>query len=291
MNKSVIIGIGLITILAIVSLGTLFTVHQREQALILQFGNPVRVIANPGLQIKIPFIQNVEYYDRRILDLDPPVQEIILSDQKRVNVDAFARYKIVDPLEFRKKALTDANFRQVFGNRLNSAVREEIGKILLGDMLTEKRAQVMSLITQQMKAQASEFGTEVVDVRIGRTDLPDTTAQAVYNRMQSDRVADAAELRANGEKEKLNIQAKANKTRTIIISEATKTSEILRGEGDGRRTKILNDAYGQDRSFFDFYRSMDALGNSVTEGTTMVLSPDSELFRFFNDIPKPAKPN
>ena len=290
MNKSVIIGIGLITILAIVSLGTLFTVHQREQALILQFGNPVRVIANPGLQIKLPFIQNVEYYDRRILDLDPPVQEIILSDQKRVNVDAFARYKIVDPLEFRKKALTDANFRQVFGNRLNSAVREEIGKILLGDMLTEKRAQVMSLITQQMKAQASEFGTEVVDVRIGRTDLPDTTAQAVYNRMQSDRVADAAELRANGEKEKLNIQAKANKTRTIIISEATKTSEILRGEGDGRRTKILNDAYGQDRSFFDFYRSMDALGNSVTEGTTMVLSPDSELFRFFNDIPKPAKP-
>ena len=212
MNKSVIIGIGLITILAIVSLGTLFTVHQREQALILQFGNPVRVIANPGLQIKLPFIQNVEYYDRRILDLDPPVQEIILSDQKRVNVDAFARYKIVDPLEFRKKALTDANFRQVFGNRLNSAVREEIGKILLGDMLTEKRAQVMALITQQMKAQASEFGTEVVDVRIGRTDLPDTTAQAVYNRMQSDRVADAAELRANGEKEKLNIQAKANKT-------------------------------------------------------------------------------
>ena len=290
MNKSVIIGIGLIIILGIVSLGTLFTVHQREQALILQFGNPVRVIANPGLQIKIPFIQNVEYYDRRILDLDPPVQEIILSDQKRVNVDAFARYKIVDPLEFRKKALTDANFRQVFGNRLNSAVREEIGKILLGDMLTEKRAQVMSLITQQMKSQASEFGTEVVDVRIGRTDLPDTTAQAVYNRMQSDRVADAAELRANGEKEKLNIQAKANKTRTIIISEATKTSEILRGEGDGRRTKILNDAYGQDRSFFDFYRSMDALGNSVTEGTTMVLSPDSELFRFFNDIPKPAKP-
>ena len=290
MNKSVIIGIGLIIILGIVSLGTLFTVHQREQALILQFGNPVRVIANPGLQIKIPFIQNVEYYDRRILDLDPPVQEIILSDQKRVNVDAFARYKIVDPLEFRKKALTDANFRQVFGNRLNSAVREEIGKILLGDMLTEKRAQVMSFITQQMKSQASEFGTEVVDVRIGRTDLPDTTAQAVYNRMQSDRVADAAELRANGEKEKLNIQAKANKTRTIIISEATKTSEILRGEGDGRRTKILNDAYGQDRSFFDFYRSMDALGNSVTEGTTMVLSPDSELFRFFNDIPKPAKP-
>jgi len=185
--------------------------------------------------------------------------------------------------------LTDANFRQVFGNRLNSAIREEIGKILLGDMLTAKRVEVMNFITTHMKNQAAEFGTEVVDVRIGRTDLPDTTAQAVYNRMQSDRVAHAAELRANGEKEKANIQAKANKTRTIIISEATKASEILRGQGDGLRTKILNDAYGQDQSFFDFYRSMDALGNSVKEGTTMVLSPKSELFQFFNNIPKPIK--
>jgi membrane protease subunit HflC len=208
MTKSLAIsGISLL-LLVIVGLGTMFTVHQSEQALILQFGNPVRVIAKPGLQFKVPFIQNVEFYDRRILDLDPPAQEVILSDQKRVNVDAFARYKIVDPLEFRKKALTDANFRQVFGNRLNSAIREEIGKILLGDMLTSKRVEVMNLITTQMKSQAAEFGTEVIDVRIGRTDLPDTTAQAVYNRMQSDRVAHAAELRANGEKEKANIQAK-----------------------------------------------------------------------------------
>ena len=289
MTKSLAITIGTIIAIGIISLGTLFTVHQREQALILQFGNPIRVVSKPGLQIKVPFIQNVEFYDNRILDLDPPAQEVILSDQKRVNVDAFARYKIVDPLEFRKKALTDANFRQVFGNRLNSAVREEIGKSLLGDMLTAKRAKVMDTITRQMKAQAAEFGTEVIDVRIGRTDLPDTTAQAVYNRMRSDRVAQAAELRANGEKEKLNIQATANKTKTIIISEATKTSEILRGEGDGLRTKILNDAYGQDSSFFDFYRSMDALGNSVKEGTTMVLSPNSDLFQFFNDIPKPGK--
>jgi len=290
MTRSLAITIGVVLIIAIISLGTLFTVHQREQALILQFGNPIRVISSPGLQIKVPFIQNVEFYDRRILDLDPPAQEVILSDQKRVNVDAFARYKIVDPLEFRKKALTDANFQQVFGNRLNSAVREEIGKSLLADMLTAKRAKVMDTITKHMKAQAAEFGTEVVDVRIGRTDLPDTTAQAVYNRMRSDRVAQAAELRANGEKEKLNIQATANKTRTIIISEATKTSEILRGQGDGSRTKILNNAYGQDASFFDFYRSMDALGNSVKEGTTMVLSPSSDLFQFFNDIPKPSKP-
>jgi len=279
--------LGVIVVAAgVVAYSALFTVHQAEQALILQFGNPIRVVKEPGLHVKMPFIQNVEYYDRRILDLDPPVQEVILADQKRVNVDAFARYKIEDPLEFRKKASTDLNFRNVFGNRLNAAVRAEIGKILLGDMLTEKRAEVMRLITDQMKAQAPEFGTVVVDVRIGRTDLPDTTAQAVYNRMQSDRVAHAAKLRADGEKQKLDIQAGADKQRTIIVSEAKKTSEILRGEGDGARTKILNDAYGTDPEFFDFYRSMEALGNAVGDGTTMVLSPDSELFQFFNAVPK-----
>lgn len=288
MKKSLAILGVLLAIVAIVAFNSMFTVHQAAQALILQLGNPVRVVQNPGLHFKTPFIQNVELYDRRILDLDPPPQEIILSDQKRVIVDAFARYKIVDPLEFRKKALTDANFRQLFGSRLNAAVRSQIGKILLGDMLTAKRQEVMQAITDQMKAQAAEFGTEVVDVRIGRTDLPDTTAQAVFNRMRSDRVAHAAKLRANGEKEKAEIQARADKERTIIISEAKKTSEILRGQGDGLRTTILNEAYGQDSEFFDFYRSMEAFGNSIKPGTSMVLSPQSQLFQFFNLVPKPV---
>ena len=288
MKKSLAILGVLLAIVSIVAFNSLFTVHQASQALILQLGNPVRVVQEPGLHFKTPFIQNVELYDRRILDLDPPPQEIILSDQKRVIVDAFARYKIVDPLEFRKKALTDANFRQLFGSRLNAAVRSQIGKILLGDMLTAKRQEVMQAITNQMKAQAAEFGTEVVDVRIGRTDLPDTTAQAVFNRMRSDRVAHAAKLRANGEKEKAEIQARADKERTIIISEAKKTSEILRGQGDGLRTTILNEAYGQDPEFFDFYRSMEAFGNSIKPGTSMVLSPQSQLFQFFNLVPKPV---
>ena len=288
MKKSLAILGVLLAIAAIVAFNSMFTVHQAAQALILQLGNPVRVVQEPGLHFKTPFIQNVELYDRRILDLDPPPQEIILSDQKRVIVDAFARYKIVDPLEFRKKALTDANFRQLFGSRLNAAVRSQIGKILLGDMLTAKRQEVMQAITDQMKAQAAEFGTEVVDVRIGRTDLPDTTAQAVFNRMRSDRVAHAAKLRANGEKEKAEIQARADKERTIIISEAKKTSEILRGQGDGLRTTILNEAYGQDSEFFDFYRSMEAFGNSIKPGTSMVLSPQSQLFQFFNLVPKPV---
>ena len=287
MNKPFLAFFGLIIVVAgVTAYGAMFTVHQTQQALILQLGNPIRTVPSPGLHFKLPFIQNVEFYDRRILDLDPPAQEVILLDQKRINVDAFARYKIADPLEFRKRAVTNQNFRQVFGNRLNAAIRAEIGKILLGDMLTEKRAQVMDFISRQMKAQAAEFGTEVIDVRIGRTDLPEATAQAVYNRMRSDRVAHAAKLRAEGEEQKLKIQAVADKDRTIIIAEAQRQSEILRGQGEGERNRILGEAFGQDPEFFDFYRSMEAYGEALGEGTTMVLNPDSEFFRFFGTVKK-----
>ena len=287
MKKRVLAILGLIVIvLGVVAYSTAFTVHQTQQALVLQFGNPIRTIPDPGLHFKLPFVQNVEYYDRRILDLDPPVQEVILADQKRINVDAFARYKIVDPLEFRKRAVTDQNFRQLFGNRLNAAIRAEIGKILLSDMLTEKRSLVMDIISRQMKAQAAEFGTEVVDVRIGRTDLPEETAQAVYNRMRSDRVADAAQLRAEGEEQKLIIQALADKERTIILAEAQRQSEILRGQGEGERNRILGEAFSKDVEFFDFYRSMEAYGEALGEGTTMVLTPDSDFFRYFGTSKK-----
>ena len=287
MNKPFLAIFGLIILVAgVTAYGALFTVHQTQQALILQLGNPIRTVPEPGLHFKLPFIQNIEFYDSRILDLDPPVQEVILLDQKRINVDAFARYKIVNPLEFRKRAVTNQNFRQVFGNRLNAAIRAEIGKILLGDMLTEKRSQVMDVISRHMKAQAAEFGTEVIDVRIGRTDLPEATAQAVYNRMRSDRVAHAAKLRAEGEEQKLKIQAIADKDRTIIIAEAQRESEILRGQGEGERNQILGEAFGQDPEFFDFYRSMEAYGEALGEGTTMVLSPDSEFFRFFGTVKK-----
>ena len=282
MKKPVLAILGvIIAVLGIGAYSAAFTVHQTQQALVLQFGNPIRTIPEAGLHFKMPFVQNVEYYDRRILDLDPPVQEVILFDQKRINVDAFARYRIVDPLEFRKRAVTDLNFRQVFGNRLNAAIRAEIGKILLSDMLTEKRAQVMDIISTQMKAQAAEFGTEVIDVRIGRTDLPEETAQSVYNRMRSDRVAYSSQLRAEGEEKKLKIQAFADKERTIILAEARRQSEILRGQGEGERNRILAEAFGKDPEFFDFYRSMEAYGEALGEGTTMVLSPDSEFFRFF----------
>ena len=285
MNKMVLAIIGFVVIVGgIVGSASIFTVHQTQQALILQFGNPVRVEAEPGLKFKLPFVQNVTFYDRRILDLDPPAQEIILNDQKRINVDSFVRYKIINPLEFLKTAQTDANFRQIFGGRLNAAVRSEVGKVLLGDMLSNKRDDVMGLITNQLKKQASQFGIEVIDVRIGRTDLPETTSQSVYNRMRSQRIAEAAKLRAQGAELKAKIQANADRKRTVILAEAEKDSQIQRGIGEGAQTTILNSAYGQDTDFFEFYRSMEAYSKAFGEGTTMVLSPDSDFFKFFGKV-------
>jgi modulator of FtsH protease HflC len=285
MNRVVLAVIGVVVVAAgILASASLFTVHQTQQALVLQFGSPVRVESTPGLKFKLPFVQNVTFYDRRILDLDPPAQEIILNDQKRINVDSFVRYKITDPLEFLKAAQTDANFRQIFGGRLNAAVRSEVGKVLLGDMLSNKRDDVMKLITDQLKEQASQFGIEVVDVRIGRTDLPETTSQSVYNRMRSQRIAEAAKLRAQGAELKAKTQAEADRDRTVILAEAEKDSQIQRGIGEGVKTTILNNAYGQDVDFFEFYRSMEAYNEAFGEGTTMVLSPDSDFFKFFGDI-------
>ena len=285
MNKFILAVIGVIVIgVGILLFSALFTVHQTQQALVLQFGNPIRVVQDPGLHVKIPLVQNVQTFDSRILDLDPPAQEVILTDQKRINVDSFVRYKITDPLEFRKKALTDANFRQIFGGRLNAAVRAEVGKVFLGDMLSDKREDVMQSITRTLKKQATQFGIEVVDVRIGRTDLPETTSQAVYNRMRSDRIAEAAKLRSEGAEIKAKIQAEADKDRTVIIADAQKTSQILRGEGEGTRTSVLNQAFGKDPDFFEFYRTMEAYDAAFGEGTTMVLNPNSDFFRFFGDI-------
>lgn len=282
MNKAALAVIGLIVVVGgVVAYSTLFTVHQASQALVLQFGNPIREVREPGLDFKMPFVQNVEYFDRRILDLNPRPEDVLLKDQKRISVDSFVRYRIVNPLEFRKRVATDAQFRVVFGGLLNAAVRAEVAKVRLGDMLTEKRSEVMAQITKQLKAQAPGFGVEVIDVRIGRTDLPETTSQAVYTRMRSDRVAQAAELRAKGEEEKLKIQAAADRERTVILANAEKEAQIARGEGEGAKTAILNDAFGQDTGFFAFYRSMEAYEKAFDKGTSLVLSPDSDFMRFF----------
>jgi len=285
MSKVVMVALGVVlVVLGVVGFDAVFTVHQTQQALVLQFGKPVRVERDPGLKFKVPLFQDVEYFDRRILDLDPPAQEVILADQKRVNVDSFLRYRITDPLEFKKRAVTQANFAQIFGGRLNAAVRAEVGKILLTDMLSNKRVEVMARIDSQLKVQASQFGIEVVDVRIGRTDLPPATSQAVYRRMNSERVVQANKLRSEGAKLKAEIQANADRRRTVILANARRQAQILRGEGEGKKTEILNQAFGQDPDFFAFYRSMEAYGNALGDGTTMVLSPNSDFFRYFNDI-------
>ncbi len=284
MIRAKLAAIGVVVILlGIVLYSALFTVRETEQALVLQFGNPIRVIREPGLNIKIPIIQNVEFYDKRVLSLDPAPQEVLLADQKRINVDSFARYRIVDPLEFRKRAVTIQNFLSLFGARLNSAVRSEVAKVSLADMLSEQRAFVMGRIAESLKAQAPEFGIEVVDVRIGRTDLPEATSQAVYNRMRSERIAQASQLRAEGEEQRERIKAEAERDRTVIIANANRTSQILRGEGDGEKTRVLNDAFGQDPAFFDFYRSLEAYSALQSDNTTMVLSPDADFFRYFFD--------
>lgn len=292
MNRAVLIGLGVVGVVAlIVGMNATFTVHQTQTALVLQLGNPIRAISEPGLHFKLPFIQNVEYYDKRVLDLDPPIQQVILSDRKRIDVDSFARYRIVDPLEFKKKAVTIDNFRSVFGGRLNSAVRAEVAKVALFDMVSGKRVQVMHKITNILKAQAAEFGIVVVDVRIGRTDLPEDISNDVYNRMRSEREREASLLRAEGDELKQRIVADADRQMTIIIAEATRKAEILRGAGDAERNRILGDAYGIDPEFFAFYLSMEAYRSALgDDNTTMVLSPDSAFFRFFGDMTGGAAP-
>lgn len=294
MKKSTVFVLGVVAILLLVLvIGAAFTVRQTQQALILQFGDPVRVEREPGLKFKLPFVQHVEFFDKQILDLDPPAQEVLLADQKRINVDAFARYRIIDPLRFRQRAGTEESFKQIFGAQLNSAVRTEVARIGLAELLSAERAGIMERIGKTLKEQSPGFGVEVVDVRIGRADLPEAASQSVYNRMRSARVAQAAQLRAEGEEQKARIQAEADRERTVIIADATRQSQILRGEGDAERTKILNEVYNKDPQFFDFYRSLEAYQSLASSATTMVLRPDSDFFRFFlRDRGSPAaQPN
>lgn len=283
-NKLLVLGI-IAAVIAVLASASLFTVRQTEQAIVLQFGNPRQVIQEPGLQFKIPFIQQVLYYDSRVLSLNPRGQEVPLVDQKRIIVDSFARYRIVDPLQFYKSVVSTRVFEDRFGAILNSAVRDNLGSSELADLLTEKRSEVMQKITTSVRQRSNEFGVEVVDVRIGRTDLPDQTSQSVYNRMRSSRVALAKQLRAEGEELKVKIQAEADRDRTVLLADARKNAEVLRGEGDAQRNTILAAAYNRDPEFFRFYRSLQAYQQSLETGTTMVLSPDSEFFKYFNAIP------
>ena len=285
MNPRAIGGLVLAFVILLLASGSMFTVRQTQQALVLQFGEPKVVYTDPGLHFKLPLVQDVYYYDSRILDLDPQGQDMSLIDQRRINVDSFARYKIVDPLKFYQTVLTETAFRDRFSSILNGSVRDALGRTDLADVLGAKRQDVMHEITTAVSRRAEEFGIKVVEVRIGRTELTADTTQATYNRMRSDRMAEAADFRGRGQEQKSRIEADADRERTIILAEAEKESQTLMGEGQAESRRILNAAQGKDAEFYGFFRSMEAYRAALGDGTTMVLSPDSDFFKYFNKLP------
>jgi membrane protease subunit HflC len=285
-NARIFGGVGLVILAAIGILAylSLFVVHQTQQALVLRFGEPVRVVLSSGLYTKLPLIDNVVFLDKRILDLNSPPLEIIASDQKRLVVDAFGRYKITDPLKFYQAIGTVAGADQRLSVLLNSAVRQVLGESTFEDVVRDERSALMGRITERVNREATNFGIRVVDVRIRRADLPQANSQAIYQRMQTERQREATEIRAQGEQAARRIRAEADRTATVIVAEANRESEQVRGDGDAERTNIFAKAYGANPEFFDFYRSMQAYQAGLKPGTTrMLISPDSEFFRYFND--------
>lgn len=265
---------------------SLYILPQTEQAIVLQFGEPVRLVKEPGLKFKVPFIQNVVFYDNRLLNLDPPAQEIVLNDKKRLDVDSFTRFRIIDPLKFYQTVRTEEQSRSKLKEIVNSSVRKILGRTTLQELLSQKRTQIMSDISTAVKTDAQQIGVSVADVRIRRADLPIEVLQAINARMKTERERDAKEFRAQGQQNAQQIRAKAEKERTIIIAEAAKQAEILRGEGDREATRIWNKAANRDPQFFAFYRSLAAYKKALNEGkTSLVLSPDSEFFRYFQKAP------
>lgn len=284
MNRGLAVLGVLVLLCGIVAYMSLFVVPQVQQAIVLQFGAPVAAVKDPGLKVKMPW-QNVVYYDKRVLDLDPPKQQVILSDQKRLDVDSYARFKIVDPLLFFQTVKDEAGARSRLSPIINSALRRVLGNETLLSILSDQRIQIMANIRAQANDGARPLGMELVEVRMRRADYPEETSLNIYNRMKSERDREAKEFRAQGQEEAQKIRADAEKQRVVIVAEAKKQSEILRGQGDAEAIKIYADAFGQDPDFFAFYRSMQAYRNAMKSGdTTMVLSPDSDFFKYFKNI-------
>lgn len=284
MKRSLAILGVIFVIVGILVSGAAFTVRETEQVLIRQFGEVRRVITTPGLHFKIPLIQTATYFDKRVLDYDAEKQEIPTKDQKQLLVDAFARYVIVDPLEFYKTVNNEFGFRARLGNIMNASLREVIGAATLATVMTSERAELMTQISERVNSAAKNLGVEVIDVRIKRVDLPPENSQAIFRRMQTQREQEARRIRAEGGKEARTIRAEADKQQRVIVSEARRESEIRRGEGDGEAQRIYNLAFAQDEQFFDFWRSMQAMRNGLNpETTTFVGPPDSDFFRFFGD--------
>ena len=275
----------IIIVLGAVAFFSIFIVKEINQAIVLQFGDPKRIISTPGINFKIPFIQNVVFLDKRILNLDAPPEEVIASDQKRLIVDAFARFQIVDPLKFYISVGNERVARSRLSTIINSRIRSVLGKQRLQTLLSADRTNQMALIQDGVNNEAEKFGIKIVDVRIKRADLPPANSEAIYRRMQTEREREAKEFRARGAEMAITITSTADKEVTVILAEAEKKSEIMKGEGDGLRNKIFADAFGRDPEFFAFYRAMQAYEKALIGGeTSLILSPDSEFFKFFGNI-------
>ncbi|MFN3232881.1 MAG: protease modulator HflC [Alphaproteobacteria bacterium] len=284
MNRGIIIG-GLVALgIIVVSLfDALYTVRVTHQAIVLQFGDFIRTVREPGLHVKLPFVQNVIYMDKRVLSLDLAPQEVIAADERRLVVDALVRFRIADPLEFYK---TVQGSETIGRNRLATTVQSSLRAALAGatftTLLTEERASLMQEISQQVARQIEPLGMEIIDVRIKRADLPPEISQAVFNRMQRNYNEQAAQRRASGQEEAQRIRANAERERSIIIAEANRDSQITRGEGDSEAVRIFAEAFGRDIDFFEFYRTMQAYQQTIGSEDTLVLSPDSDFFKYLS---------
>ena len=265
--------------------GAFFIVNETKQSIVLQFGEPRQVISKPGLQFKIPFIQDAVFLDSRMLNLDPQPEEMILSDQKRIIVDSFARYKIVDPLKFFQTVRNEATFSDRFGRIINASVRGVIAQYPLSSLLSEDRSKIMSSIQKIVTDEEGSYGVEIIDIRIGRTDLTEQVSNNVYQRMISERDKEANLLRAEGQEISKEVVASADRQQTVILAEAQRTSSILRGEGDAAKNKILGDAYSLDEEFFDFLRTMQACKETFGDTEmSMVIVPGEVCQKFFGEI-------
>ncbi len=278
----------IVLVIAVVVLSSsVYVVNQAEQAIVLQFGEPVRLVKEAGLKVKIPFIQKVVFYDKRLLNLDPPTQEVVLNDKKRLDVDSFTRYRIVDPLKFYQTVRTELQARSKLEEIVNSSVRKVLGRVTLQELLSEERSEIMEAMSSAVKKDAEQIGVDVAEVRIRRADLPVEVLQAINDRMKAERDRDAKEFRAQGQQMAQQIRSTADKERTIIIAEAEQQAQIIRGEGDKEATQIWNDAASVDAEFYAFYRSLEAYRNSLAkENNSFVLSPDSDFFRYFTKTKK-----
>jgi membrane protease subunit HflC len=283
MNRKILTIVAVALVIAgVFAMSSLFIVDQTEEALVLQFGEARRVIREPGLQVKRPFIENVIFYDNRLLDFEPPPEELIVSDQKRLVVDTYTRYRITDPLLFYQTVSSEAAVRSRLNAMVNGSLRRVLGNVTLAALLSHQRSAIMGQIRDEVSAQGKSFGIEVVDVRIRRADLPEENSQAIFARMKSEREQQAAQYRGEGAEAAQNVRSNAERERTVLLAEAQRQAQKVRGDGDAESIKVYAAAFGQDKEFFAFYRSMQAYRDALNGRTTsFVLSPDSGFFRFF----------